>query len=118
MNDRELLEMAAKAAGMKHVWCDAWKCMAINLNVVDGFDRDSCWNPLKDDGDALRLAVKLAISINILWDGENDQYDPVVASYNGGRKRFEESMGLGFDDMESTRRAIVTAAAAIGKSMQ
>lgn len=39
MTDRELLEMAAKAAGMHHAWCDAWKCMAIERGVIDGFDR-------------------------------------------------------------------------------
>ena len=46
MTDRELLELAAKAAGIAHV-----TPMMIEWGQ---------WNPLTDDGDALRLAVKCA----------------------------------------------------------
>ena len=63
LTDRELLELAAKAAGIE------WYGMA-------GDDNDSCayfdigpdevvkWNPLRDDGDALRLAVKLRMDLD------------------------------------------------------
>ena len=55
MTDRELLEAAAKAAGY----------------MLGRHSQDDCkltfggkeWNPLEDDGDALRLAVKLRINI-------------------------------------------------------
>ena len=47
MTDRELLEAAAKAAGYVH------------YHPGDGFYQT--WNPLTDDGDALRLAVKLGL---------------------------------------------------------
>lgn len=58
--ERELLELAAKATGKTELtWCEAWKCMALHLNIVDGFDRDTCWHPLRNDGDALRLAVAI-----------------------------------------------------------
>ncbi len=48
MTDRELLEWAAKAAGLPDItgWTDAdWDTYG--------------WNLFTDDGDALRLAVKL-----------------------------------------------------------
>jgi hypothetical protein len=45
MTDRELLELAAKAAG------------------IDAVDIGYEWNPLIDDGDALRLAVKLNMTL-------------------------------------------------------
>ena len=60
MSDRELLELAARAAGdipnavigaePGYYWCG-----------------DTCrqqWNPLTDDGDALRLAVKLKLFVD------------------------------------------------------
>jgi hypothetical protein len=64
MTDKELLELAAKAAGYK-VWIrcngkvlhsDIWK----NSNI-----EWTPWNPLTDDGDALRLAVKLGLDVCI-----------------------------------------------------
>ncbi len=46
MTDRELLEYAAKAAGLDHLW----------VVEIDGISPN--WNPLTDDGDALRLVGK------------------------------------------------------------
>jgi hypothetical protein len=54
MDDRELLKFAAEAAGFDY----RPECGAI---VVDGVP--ARWNPLEDDGDALRLAVHLNISV-------------------------------------------------------
>jgi hypothetical protein len=68
--DRELLELAAKAAGFENPhwedgpWLEArygLKC-AIWSDSFDGY-----WNPLEDDGDALRLAA--ALNINLRFDG-------------------------------------------------
>jgi hypothetical protein len=55
MTDMELLELAARAAGIK--W-DHEECGTLYL-----LDPLQPWNPLTDDGDALRLAVKLKINI-------------------------------------------------------
>ena len=92
MTDREYLEMAAKAAGYvlgKHTQKD-W---AFTYGGVE-------WNPITDDGDALRLAVKLNIDagkpgmrLRIDWRSWDDPY-------------------------AATRRAIVRAAAEIGRSMK
>jgi len=112
MNDRELLEMAAKAAGMHHhAWCDAWKCMAIDRGVIDGFDRESCWNPLQDDGDALRLAVKLRLGISLPVH-KTIQAD--VVSFIDSSVSVREG---GENPYACARRAIVRAASEIGKSM-
>lgn len=48
--DRELLELAAKAAGYEY---------AKHGGYIVVFGIPGNWNPLSDDGDALRLAVKL-----------------------------------------------------------
>lgn len=99
--DRELLELAAKAAGKDS---SRW---------VDGFGllqngSGSIWNPLTDDGDALRLAVKLGIHI-----GPNPGNGCAIA-YNAEHIAEEE---YSEDKAAATRRAIVRAAAAIGESM-
>lgn len=94
--DLELLELAAKAAGLP--W-DKW--------VEDG---DASWNPLQDDGDALRLAVKLKLSVTVFED------DVGVGYKLNGIGRYEE-YPIEKDANEATRRAIVRAAAEVGKSI-
>lgn len=57
--DRELLEKAAKAAGYNFQWESAFlkELPEPTVFTPEGFGQ--YWNPLEDDGDALRLAVKL-----------------------------------------------------------
>jgi hypothetical protein len=58
MSDRELLELAAKAAGIDAQWdCPERGMMMLTPSGIDTMS----WNPLTDDGDALRLAVKLGL---------------------------------------------------------
>jgi hypothetical protein len=117
--DRELLEMAAKAAGIKvptkedypYAYIDQH---GIHRDISCGGDgsRMSHWNPLTDDVDALRLAVKLRLNINFEeWDGA--EYACAVPSKS--HQGHDEVMGD--DDGAATRRAIVRAAAEIGKAM-
>ncbi|WP_154355118.1 hypothetical protein [Pseudomonas aeruginosa] len=104
MNDRELLELAARAAGYKLSWSYDNHCCWINEMR---HDFDVTWNPLTDDGDALRLAVKLGLLVDICRDHTcvcSETVDPILQV-------------KGMDRWEVTRRAIVRAAAEIGKSM-
>jgi hypothetical protein len=113
MSDRELLELAAKAAGVKAVkspdgiWRD---CTGFHptMNIYAA----PPWNPLTDDGDALRLAVKLQIEFFISGKTENGEYIPVRTVCND----VEEPINN--DPYAATRRAIVRAAAEIGKEMK
>ena len=104
MNDKELLELAAKAAGYTledhhdingeyWPWC---------------IEEGEYWCPLTDDGDALRLAVKLEMEIDIPGD-------PVAVRTKQGFKILESYKN---DPYAATRRAIVRAAAEIGRSMK
>jgi len=103
MTDKELLVKAAKAAGI---------AISFDDNGTPWFDGDKyVWNPLTDDGDALRLAVKLNI---VVW--EHGQYDRAMAEVRYGAAR-GEYWELGEDPYAATRRAIVRAAASIGESM-
>lgn len=94
MTDRELLEAAARAAGY----------------VIHGFYEDgtpeldvgTVWNPLTDDGDALRLAVKLGMHVC-----------PGVAKDADGNLALSDATD---DVYAATRNAIVMAAAEIGRA--
>lgn len=106
MDDRELLRLAAKAiGGGEIVWTD------IDGNRYAG-DPERPWNPLKDDGDALRLAIKLGICISFI--PECDTVQVFQERITTGEPFNVHSGGLG--DVE-TRLVIVQAAAEIGRQL-
>lgn len=90
--DRDLLEQAAKAAGIEGDWDDVESAIRFKRRPLN-MDH---WNPLNNDGDALRLAVRLNLHEAIrlahrLVDDKTDFY-------------------------AATRRSIVRAAAEIGRA--
>ena len=91
MNDKELLKLAAKAAGISKQW---------DGSLVDRNHPQRIWNPLTDDGDAFRLMVALR-----LW-----RDDPDICCV----ERVEDHNG---DELSATRKAIVRAAAEIGEML-
>jgi hypothetical protein len=100
VTDRELLEAAAKAAGIEFgAKRDRTGSNALYLGPAVGW-----WNPLTDDGDALRLAVALKLGLHPK-DGDCYAWDTV-----GGRFECEPEAT---DPAAATRRAIVRAAAAM-----
>lgn len=102
MSDRELLELAAKAAGLSlsdgSVWDDK------SADYVG-------WNPLTDDGDALRLAVELNMDLR-KHSYEGDYF--IQAKHRTGWAYEPEEP----DPYAATRRAIVRAAAELGRAAQ
>lgn len=109
MTDRELLELAAKAAEMIP------KDFVGNQNYMDGFL--SKWNPLTDDGDALRLAVKLGLDVCIETLDLNEPHTHVVGFLS--EHTTEPFSAIEYhhsDSYAATRRAIVRAAAEIGRN--
>jgi hypothetical protein len=100
MTDKEMLEYAARAAGIELVWhgdTDPW-CFA---EIAAGIK----WNPLTDDGDAFRLMVQLRLGTLFPTEIGRDRVDV---------KGHTESLALN-DPLAATRRAITRAAAEIGK---
>ncbi len=110
--DRELLEAAARAAGL-------------HINAARQAERDAegfghvglwisgvqtAWNPLADSAAALELAVKLDITI---YPG---QHKPCVMWWRRPGLFEQEGLGEanGDDRMATVRRLIVRAAAALG----
>lgn len=106
--DRELMELAAKAAGLTGEWSKTiggWDCLIIE----DRGTSFTPWQPLHDDGDALRLAVELRLGV---------LHDPrSVAAYGQTGEHYLAAEKSGADSCAATRRAIVRAAAAIGESI-
>lgn len=97
MTDRELLELAAIACGeLRGEWVG-------NDAYFDGVL--SRWSPLTDDGDALRLAVKLLFEIDM---GRGC----IAIRHSTGIKILE---AFNHDPYAAIRRAIVRAAAEIGR---
>jgi hypothetical protein len=107
MTDRELLAAAAKAAGMPHTYNEFWSGFYIR-NPDGSWVPNHHWNPLTDDGDAFRLMVSLRMNVHL--DSNMVDVDPDGVSW------FSEAYGD--DPYAATRRAIVRAAAAIGKEMK
>lgn len=119
MNDRKLLELAAKAAviaieyvpsateniggSLKKFKVNAWHGPYLLGTEID-------WNPLTNDGDALRLVVKLRLTV------DRSEVKDAVFVYCDYQDNFVEALEEhGTDPYAATRRAIVRAAAEIGK---
>jgi hypothetical protein len=115
MTDRELLERAAKAAGMADIGkYDDDFGFQIDADVPCGY---VWWNPLTDDGDALRLAVKMNFYISIEVKNAGAIYVGVDFDWDWSpRHPTKQDAPFGGDDYAATRRAIVRAAAAIGEN--
>ena len=117
MDDRTMLELAAKAAGVD--WMPATTEKGSELEPVFGLwlrihgepseHQRRRWNPLADDGDALRLAIDLQLGISIppVIDGRVDVvtfYGPLISVIE---------FPVSGDRRAATRRAITRAAAEI-----
>ena len=113
MTDKELLKYAAKAAGMypqdfqldddEQIFYEKKRGISLAWGV-------GWWNPLTDDGAALRLAVKLGLCITVDLDNGAETEAWVYASFDNGVQEDHRD-----DPYAATRRALVRAAAKIGK---
>lgn len=112
MTDREMLELAAKAYWADEIddvvsikWIDSDGCIEFthaDNQDHNGLDVGVLWNPLTDDGDALRLAVTLSFIDDGDWPAVTNE---IYTHCNG-------------DWFAATRRAITIAAAKVGKGMK
>jgi len=120
MTDREMLELAARAAGIKGKVINAeglgaWIPMPGASSAV--------WNPLDDDGDALRLAVKLGLHITQYPIYDEPKHSAIAKK---SARLLDDTcvdtcVGIEVYDSDpyaATRRAITRAAAEIGRQME
>ena len=109
MTDKELLELSAKAAGIEII---QWSGRDVGRESAVIMPHGIEWNPIADDGDALRLAVKLQIHMA--------KYDNYVSACQLGPAWGGEVVVWDHEEPDpyaATRRAITRAAAEIGKAM-
>ena len=93
--DRELLELAAKAAG--------YSLSEVNDMIWSDAEAEYAhWNPLTDDGDAFRLMVKLEIDVF--------HSDILVRAMHRAREGSSVAVRVNDDRLAAARRAIVRAA--------
>ena len=112
LTDKDLLDLAAKAAGISAYWTvgesiQQWPVFVVSCGGGMGtMTYEQEWNPLKNDVDAFRLAVYLKISI---------KYDhlPMVYASRKEHNLWAEIYLSGKDDESRIRRLIVKAAAKI-----
>ena len=121
MTDIELLEAAAKAAGIEAWWGrnfqrdTMYRIASPGSSVIIGVE----WNPLRDDGDALRLAVTLGLHIQIDFDDSDCQCVYVWGdwpNFDGAVPHMMDKDGA--DRSFAVRSAIARAAAEIGRNMK
>jgi len=114
-DDRELLELAALASGeVQGEWIG-------NAAYFDGVL--TRWNPLTDDGDALRLAVKLGL--HVMQYPIYDEPKHSAIAKKSARLLDDTCVDMcvgievyGSDPYAATRRAITRAAAEIGRQKE
>ena len=109
MTDRELLEAAARSAGYIVVHLTQWGDAAVVHEPRSMSQIPFRWSPLNDDGDALRLAVKLRIEVEPWIHGDSACARAAI------REILIDEPHYGDDPGRATRRCIVRAAAAIGQ---
>lgn len=102
MSDRELLELAAKAAGIDGVMTQPFTGL-----YVSGYGD---WNPLTDDRDAFCLLARLQLEITALKELGEIRCEDYYGIYRG-------VAAISEDGASDYRAAIVRCAAEIGKAM-
>lgn len=119
--DKELLMLAAKAAGVIGEYVEGYAPTDYYedqfytgesdgvLMKQEGFS-PCVWNPIRSDGQAMRLAVKLKLDVMTRWGESNS----AVLDQDGN---FTIQADVDLDMCAATRRAIVRAAAAIGEKL-
>lgn len=101
--EHELLTLAAKAGGIPTTcWNDGTEPYSSGVGFIV---ENRIWNPLTNDGDALRLAVKLGFINPCCWPNP------------AGFVLEQIKNGVDGDWYVATRLAIVMAAADIGRNM-
>lgn len=109
MTDREMLEFAAKAAGI-----DLWHGPDGPMLLRKGVATYS-WNTLTDDGDALRLMVRLRLEPRFIDNSHSNGAEPSRVTLHNFSGIVEN---IGDNPAAALRRAIVRAAAEIGRNMK
>lgn len=116
MTDRELLKLAARAAGLTITGWTKQGGEEVAVLSTGGYWQPLLKNGITDcDGDSLRLAVNLGMRVYV-YPGHGDDFT-TVATDSAKTKQWSAREDHGSDSLAATRRAIVSVAAEVGKAM-
>ena len=120
MTDREMLELAARAAGYDFGEYGGRPARQVTTKIGAAW---IYWDPLTDDGDALRLAVKLGMHLTQYPIYDEPKHSAIAKKSNRllDGHCVDTCVGIEVYDSDpyaATRRAIVRAAAEIGRQME
>lgn len=124
MTDQELIELAAKAVGIKGEWVRDTAFIQARYSFNVPYDNHGImtsieWNPLREDSDAMRLAINLGMNLMMLPASLKNGFCTVGAGFSNesGSPRITISENYNQGPYKAVRRAIVRAAAEIGRKM-
>lgn len=104
MKDHELIQLAAKAAGYKGRMTDQGLAIKEAGGEPDPWVA-IVWNPLKNNADALRLAVQMHLTFGVITEG-------VIAKTPCGQVFHINPLEKDHDTMMRATRHVITRAAA------
>lgn len=111
--DKDLLESAAKAAGLSDLtYCEPWNCMAEFDHAVGYFKWESYWNPKRDRDDAINLITHLQLCVQGHDTGVTVSNPKGTILIN-----VEYNSGSDSDKSAAVLLAITRTAAAIGNAL-
>lgn len=124
MSDNELIEFAAKAVGIKGEWMRDTAFIQDRYSFNVPYDNHGVmtsveWNPLREDSDAMRLAINLGMNLMMLPASLKNGFCTVGVGFSNdsGNPRITISENYNLGPYKAVRRAIVRAAAEIGRKM-
>ncbi|KZN20448.1 MULTISPECIES: hypothetical protein [Pseudomonas] len=109
LSEREQMELAAKAVGMKLLWLGVGD-MPATIEATSAY-----WNPKHVDSDSFRLSA--ALEIGVEYVGKRGGPATEVYCWPRGRGDCSASQPLGDDKHAAVRHAIFEAAVNFGMSM-
>lgn len=114
--NKELLELAAKAAGIRGEWSDHYEAVHVNTAPLRNF---VLWNPLTNRDDLFNLMVGLRLRVEV--NDESTLVSCNISEWEAMTPVYEypdmDQDGNFTDQVEATVLAIVRAAAELGKLM-
>jgi hypothetical protein len=124
VTDQELIELAAKEVGIKGEWVRDTAFIQARYSFNVPYDNHGMmtsieWNPLREDSDAMRLAINLGMNLMMLPASLKNGFCTVGVGFSNesGSPRITISENYNLGPYKAVRRAIVRAAAEIGRKM-
>ena len=124
MTDQELIELAAKTVGIKGEWVRDTAFIQARYSFNVPYDNHGMmtsieWNPLREDSDAMRLAINLGMNLMMLPASLKNGFCTVGVGFSNEScsPRITISENYNQGPYKAVRRAIVRAAAEIGRKM-